>query len=290
MSLLAAFGGLVLVVELLARRNARREQRSREALGETLYREVRGAGAPVLLIPGFQGSTRFWGSHLDSLASDHRLIFIDVLGFGRSPWPNLEYTLDDHLDYVRKTLQAENADRDLTLIAHSFGTILAAYYAERFPAEVSRLVLMGVPVFRDEAEARSRLWKMSPVAALFSLNPILSRVSCTLMCATRPWLQRIAPMLRHDLAPGVISDGLLHMWSSVDKTLRNVLVSKPIENALQVVGAKTTMIHGRRDGVTPLERVRELSAATGAQLIETDDDHHGYIFDNAVLVMDTVRN
>ena len=97
-------------------------------------------------------------------------------------------------------------------------------------------------------------------------------------------------MLRHDLAPGVISDGLLHMWSSVDKTLRNVLVSKPIENALQVVGAKTTMIHGRRDGVTPLERVRELSAATGAQLIETDDDHHGYIFDNAVLVMDTVRN
>lgn len=288
LSLLAGFAALALATELLARRNARREQRVREPLEETLYREVRGDGSPVLLIPGFQGSTRYWGSRLDPLAARRRLIFIDVLGFGRSPWPNIEYTLNDHLQYLRNTLEVENAGGNVTLVAHSFGTILAAHYAARFPTRIDSLVLLGVPVFRDADEARSRLWEMSATAALFSLNPILSRVSCTLMCATRPYLQRIIPMFRHDLEPGVISDGLLHMWSSVDKTLRNVLMGEPIEKALRVVGSKATIIHGRRDRVTSIERVRELATVTGAQLIETNDDHHGYIKDNAGLVMDVV--
>lgn len=273
-----ALGAIAL--ELLARRNARREQKKREPLGDTLYREVRGQGQPVLFIPGFQASTRYWDDAFDDLDGARKLIFVDCVGFGRSPWPDIEYTLDDHLGYIRRTMIEEAATSHVTIVAHSFGTILAAYYAQRFPGEVDRLILMGVPVFRSAAEARSRLWEMSPTAALFSLNPVLSHISCTLMCAFRPVLQKLVPLLRPDLDPAVASDGVLHMWSSVDRTLRHVLLGAPIEEALRGgVGAKTTIIHGRNDTVTPLSRIESLAAATGAELIVTDDEHHGYLED-----------
>src|SRR3954451_10549391 len=85
-------------VEIAARLNVRREQARRRELDGRLFARVLGAGDPVVFIPGYQGSTEFWQHGFDSLASRYRLLFVDTLGFGRSPWPDRPPTLDDHLD------------------------------------------------------------------------------------------------------------------------------------------------------------------------------------------------
>jgi pimeloyl-ACP methyl ester carboxylesterase len=56
---------------------------------------------------------------------------------------------------LRRTLAAAGATRRVMLFAHSLGTLLAACYAERYPEEVDRLLLLGAPV--DEEDARRRL-------------------------------------------------------------------------------------------------------------------------------------
>lgn len=78
---------------------------------------------------------------------------MDALGFGHSPWPEADYTLEDHLGALRRTLVAAGATRRVTLVGHSAGAILAAWYAARYPEEVERLYLLGTPVFRDRREA-----------------------------------------------------------------------------------------------------------------------------------------
>src|SRR5437588_589817 len=123
-----------LAVHAAAILDMNRERRARRYLGDRLYSEVRGSGDPIVFLPGMEGSTRFWNRDLDSLSASHRLIFVDELGFGQSPWPeDSQYTLDDQLGALHRTLLALDATHDVTIVAHSFGTVLAAWYAARYP-------------------------------------------------------------------------------------------------------------------------------------------------------------
>lgn len=268
---------IFLSIEVGARWNIRQEQSRRAYLGDRLFAEVVGLrGHPIVFVAGLQGSTRYWGRSFDSLARDHRVIYVDLLGFGRSPWPDLDYTLDDHLAYLRRTLQALGATRNVTIVAHSFGTIVSAYYASRFPNEIQRLILLGTPVYANEEEARKRIWEMSPMAAMFSLRPILAREACLFMGSTRPLVRRILPLARKDLPTEVAEDAVLHSWPSIRGAINNVLLTQPVAGALTAIGRRTVFIHGTRDTVTPVARVQQLAATTGGILLRVDGDHHDY--------------
>ena len=280
--------GGIATVEIAARLNVRREQARRRGLGDRLFTRVLGAGNPLVFIPGYQGSTEFWQHAFDSLASRHRLIFVDTLGFGRSPWPDRPPTLDDHLNALRETLIAEGATCRVKLVGHSFGTVLAAYYAERYPDEVDRLLLLGAPVFKNEDDARRRLREISPIAALFSLNRFLAREACMLMCALRPLLEAVLPRLKPDLPTGVAHDAVLHDWPAADGSLR-VLLTRPIAEPVRRIGPKVTFIHGAADGITPLARIRELAVETGAAVIETPDVHLSYPARSAEIICQEIE-
>lgn len=268
---------LALAVEILARWNVRREQHRRAYLSDRLYAEVVGnRGDALVFISGLQGSTRYWNHGFDELAKNRRVIYVDLVGFGRSPWPDIEYTLDDHLAYLRRTLVVLDATRNVTIVAHSFGTIVAAHYAAKFPNDIRRLYLLGTPVYDSEEEARRRIWDMSPLAAMFSLRPILAREACLLMGAARPLFRWAMPRLMRDVPPEVAEDAVLHSWPSIRGAINNVLLKKPIAAPLQSVGGKTVLVHGTRDTITPLPRIRSLAAESGATVLVLNCDHHGY--------------
>src|SRR5687767_3794160 len=92
------------LIKWLAAWNVRQEQKERAWLGDRLYTEIMGTGAPVVVLAGLQGSTRYWNHAFDALASTHRVIYVDALGFGRSPWPD-RIGLDEHLAALDRTLQ-----------------------------------------------------------------------------------------------------------------------------------------------------------------------------------------
>lgn len=278
------------VVEVVAAVRVRRLRAQRVHLGDRLYTEIRGDGPPVVFLAGLPATTHFWQGSFDSLGQTHRLIFVDTLGFGRSPLPDVEYTLEDHLGALRRTLVAEGATRRVTFVAHSFGTLLAAYYAARYPDEVERLLLLGTPVFADEEEARTHISEMSSMGGIFTLNPLLAREACKLHEATvSPALARIVPLFLPDTPPEIAREGLLHTWQSFNGTLRNIVLTRPIATSLAHIGPKVTFVHGRADHITPLERVRALAARTGARVIETDDDHVSYPSQSAGRVLAAVK-
>ena len=288
--LIGGFVVLVLAIELLARWNVRREQKQRAYLGDRLFAQVVGTrGDSIVFIAGLQASTRYWNHGFDELAKDHRVIYVDLVGFGRSPWPNIEYTLDDHLAYLRRTLVALGATQNVTIVAHSFGTIIAANYAARFPAEVKRVLLLGTPVYDSEAEARERISRMSPLAAAFSLRPILAREACLSMGAARPLLERVMPRLQPELPPAVASDAVLHTWPSFRGAMNNILLERPVAQPFLTIGSKATLVHGTRDTVTPLERIRTLARATGALVIVVDSDHRSYVSSARKQIIDAIR-
>lgn len=279
----AAGVALLLVgIEVLARRNDEREQAARAYLGDQLFTEAVGMrGDPIVFIAGLQASTRYWNHAFDSLAATQRVIYVDLLGFGRSPWPDSGYTLDDQVAALHRTLARLGATKNVTLVAHSFGTIIAAEYAARHPQEVTRLVLLGAPVYDSEAEARERLWDMSPMAAAFTLQPVLAREGCKFHEAFRGPLRRLMPYVLRRLPPAVAEDTVEHTWPSIRGAI-DILLHHPIRVPLRSIGPKTTLVHGRRDTVTSASKVDQLARETGATFVEVAGEHHDYVGDSTV--------
>lgn len=284
-----ALAGFLGVVEILARMNIAREREKRSHLGDELYREVSGQGDPVVLIPGLQGSTRFWADELDDLARTNRLIKLDLYGFGQSPWPLEEPDLDEHIAWLRRTLVAEDAKRDVTLIAHSFGGIVAAGYASRYPDEVSTLILLGAPVFSGEEEARDQIWNLSPMSAIFSLQPVLAREACMTMGAFRPVFRKILPYFAQTTRPEVMEDAVLHDWPSINGAIQNILLREPIARQLDGVGERTIFVHGAEDRVTSMARIQALAEQIDASVVEIASDHQGYV-DYAGRIIELVKS
>jgi proline iminopeptidase len=86
--------------------------------------------------PGLDGSIFLPGA--EALATDHRLLLLDLPGNGRSPDPE-EWTLAAHAraleDFVR-----ERGLEEWTLLGHSFGGFVAMQHLIDFPGSASRLI------------------------------------------------------------------------------------------------------------------------------------------------------
>ena len=273
----AIIAGTFVGIYAAAEMDMARERAARRYLGDQLYTEIRGSGDPVVFLAGLQGSTKYWGNAFDALANERRLIFVDALGFGRSPWPrHIAYTLDDQVSALRRTLRTKGATSNVTFVAHSFGTIIAAAYAARYPGEVSRVVLLGTPIFADGRQARERIRNMTALGAIFTFNKTLANLSCMTMCAFRPLLRRVLPMMRPGFDPDVVADSVLHDLPAVDGAVNRILLEERVQDSLRRIGAKAVLLHGRTDAVTPIEDAWRVAKETGATLIEVDGDHHQY--------------
>jgi len=121
------------------------------------YRDA-GRGDPVLLIHGYTGSIDLWAvtdsgtiSLADSLSRDHRVIALDLRGYGQST------KLGDVAQYGHKMTDdvarlIERLKLGRThLIGHSLGALLAVNVAERYPDRVASLSLLAGMFFRDSA-------------------------------------------------------------------------------------------------------------------------------------------
>jgi 3-oxoadipate enol-lactonase len=108
--------------------------------GAQIYYEVHGAGAPLLLIPGFGSSIPVYWANLPELARHFRVIAFDPRGAGRSGSPAAGYSMDVFADDAAAVLDAAGAE-SAHVFGTSFGGTIAQQLALRHPTRVRRLVL-----------------------------------------------------------------------------------------------------------------------------------------------------
>lgn len=104
----------------------------------------------LLLVHGFGGAKEDFADHVDAFARDHRVVVFDHRGHGSSDAPTepASYSLDR---LAADTLAVAHAAelRDLRLLGHSMGGMVARRLVLEHPREVAALVLMdtspGIP-------------------------------------------------------------------------------------------------------------------------------------------------
>ncbi len=106
---------------------------------------------PVLLIHGFGASIGHWQHNLEFLAADHTVYALDLVGWGGSRKPNIEYDIDLWVDQVYNFWQTF-VGQPMIVIGNSIGSLVALVAAARHPELAASLVMVSLPDLSAEQE------------------------------------------------------------------------------------------------------------------------------------------
>jgi 2-hydroxymuconate-semialdehyde hydrolase len=104
---------------------------------------TRGAGEPIVLVHGFPTSSHVWGRVVPLLPAGHRVVVVDLLGYGRSDRPAARpLGVRAHAERVIELLDVLGINY-ACVVGHDVGGGVAQAMAVRWPQRVSRLCLVS---------------------------------------------------------------------------------------------------------------------------------------------------
>jgi pimeloyl-ACP methyl ester carboxylesterase len=138
-------------------------------------------GSPIVLLHCYTCAIDWWDGMRPALEREHRVIAIDLLGFGGSDKPRSPYDMDSQALLVKEALRLLKVHH-ATVVGHSLGGTVATDLAELSPPQlVKRLVIIDQAPENDGFEKEGlpltakltflpvigpALWKVTPDAAV----------------------------------------------------------------------------------------------------------------------------
>jgi pimeloyl-ACP methyl ester carboxylesterase len=121
--------------------------------GVRLHYLAAGTGDPVILLHGYAETGHMWRPLMLKLASTHTVIAPDLRGAGQSATPPAGYTKAEMAEDIH-ALAHKLGLRQIRIVGHDIGLMVAYAYAAQFSAEVERIALMdaflpGIGKWRD---------------------------------------------------------------------------------------------------------------------------------------------
>lgn len=292
-SLRTTAAGLALLATLCATADAH-AQSARQGLlsleDARLFYEVVGSGEPIVIVHGGPGlDHRYLQPGLDALATRHTLIYYDQRGTGRSAAELVESVINfdafvEDIDALRETLGYER----ISVLGHSFGSLIALEYTRRYPDRTRALILMS-PVepgsrYREEtarrqeerasAELREEMEELRRSEAFAARDP--ATLSRFYRLAFRPVVKDsgVVERLELDLSATTARQG-----QDVARLLGTSLGEVEWWDRLPSIETPTLVLHGRFDA-PPLAMARELAEAFPLGTFEAlDSGHFPYVED-----------
>lgn len=235
---------------------------------------TRGGGEPIVFVHGFPTSSHLWSGVVPLVPKGHRVVVLDLLGFGRSdpPAAGADLSVRAHADRVVALLDRLGINY-ATIVGHDLGGGVAQSLAIRHPTRVARLCLINSVAFDA--------WPGREVRLVRATMPLTRHLPAT-------W---ILSVLRADLLRGyVVSERGAH---SIDQFVRpftsesgrDVLVAhlsaldssetQALEPRLKDIVAPTSIVWGAEDPFLPRELAQRLAdSIPGAALDVVPDVRH----------------
>lgn len=216
--------------------------------------EESGSGTPILLIHGLSGSADWWRYNIEVLARQHRVIAIELLGFGRNRRfrnSHLPLSLDELSGLIARFIEDEIGE-PVHLVGHSMGGHTSILLAAKRPALLRSLTLVnstGIP-FRIDPRAHLReLRRPHPAQLRFS---------------------RILALDALRAGPTSIALASAYLFTNDARAMMKSIVTP------------TLLIWGDHDPLVPLRYGEEMqSLIAGSRLVVLENAAHVAMWDNA---------
>ncbi len=260
---------------------------------EMAYMDVRPAGrarGAVLLLHGKNFSGAYWRTTIAALVRDgYRVIVPDQIGFGKSSKPrHFQFTFQVLASFTRDLLDQVGA-REVAVVGHSMGGMLAVRFALMFPDRARRLVLIN-PIGLEDWK---RVVPYQPVDALYEKErertPAQIRDYMRKSYFGGTWKPEYEPLVEIQIGwtRGPARD--LIAWQSA--LTSDMVFTQPVVYELPDLAVPTLLIIGQRDrtaigkALAPPARAAELgnypvlgrraaAAIPGAELVALEGVGH----------------
>lgn len=214
------------------------------------FREA-GSGKALLFIHGLAGASGFWADMLQSLPQGFRGVAPDLLGFGDSDKPRMEYSIAGHAGMMFELAEVL-ALPPCDLIGHSMGGMIALTVALLHPEKVGKLVLVNAPVRGGRAlHGRGRIGATS-----FGLRCV--RVGLQIPFVL--WALRRLPRYYFVLDPRFTEEARKAPFYSLKSHVK-ALRRTDLSSRLKEISVPTLVVGTDQDGIV---RASEFSLAAGA--------------------------
>ena len=217
----------------------------------SIHYQVAGSGAPLVLLHGLSGSTRWWARNVPSLERQFRVHVVDLVGFGASHAAS-RFALRESANHLTRWMDHVGLHR-ASLIGHSMGGFIAADLAAETPARVDRLVLVDAVALPVE---RTR-WRQ----ALGLLHGL--------------W------RLPLGFLPILFADAHRAGPTTILRAARELLTAD-IQTKLNHIAAPTLLVWGEGDAIVPVELGERLAQTLpSARLVVLPGAGHNPMWDRA---------
>lgn len=227
---------------------------------------TRGAGVPVVFLHGFPTSSHLWGDVVPLMPPGHRLVVVDLLGYGRSDRPS-SHPVDIAAHAVRTVALLDELRIDRAcVVGHGVGGGIAQALAVRSGPRVSHLCLIDSVALDNPSTVAGRLVR--------AIRPVARFLPSKLLLA----------VLRRDLARGYTDRGRaersidLYLRPFGDVTGRSTVVAHlqalasdgvaALASRLSAIASPTSLIWGQHDRLVPLSVGRRLQTAIPASTLD----------------------
>ena len=237
-----------------------------------------GDGPAVVFLHGLSGCWQNWLENITPLAVDHRVVAIDLPGFGESPMPADPISLSGYARIVAEMLDALGVER-ATIVGNSMGGFIGCEMAIRFPARVERLVLVaaaGLSLRHMRHERKRGLRARAENLLFFGLGRLAARTDLVvrsrrlrramlLLVAAHP--ERLPGPLIVEQAHGAGKPGF-------DDALE-AMTAYPIRDRLGEITCPALIVWGEEDRLVPVRDAAEFEwlIPTARKVLYADTGH-----------------
>lgn len=186
------------------------------------------ADTAIIALHGLASSGAYFGANWDTLTDASTCLVVpDLLGFGDSVDRSRsaeEHSIAHHTNAVSETvsLAAPNA-KQLHIVAHSFGSIVALAYAREVIDRVASITLISPPLYASGDEAQQYIVSRGRVVALFAVDRMAARIMRAIVCS-RPVLAHTIARFAAPAMPSELAKRThMHSWASYIGTFRALL-------------------------------------------------------------------
>jgi pimeloyl-ACP methyl ester carboxylesterase len=230
-----------------------------------------GEGPPLLLVHGLSGCWQNWLENIPHFARTHRVIAVDLPGFGASPMPREQITIPAYARFLDGVCDALSIDA-AAVVGNSMGGHIASELAIASPQRVERLMLVSAAGISAEHLQRNAVMTGGRVIAAIATQSVARHE----WYARRPALRRLALsfVVRHaDLLSAPLARELMS-GSGKPGFLPGLeaVITHRISERLPQIACPTFVVWGEDDRVIPVRDAKRFAALIPDVRVETLPD------------------